>query len=247
MAAERMFIVGFMHVCMINNWLEIITEQLEIMKDSGLYDEMRVLNVGAVGNEENLRTLQSFVKRNRKLDIAVYSDNLSAYEFHTLRFLKDVVDRGTNFYGFYIHTKGVSYPGHHGGKYWRDYMNHYNLREWKECVRHLHIGYETCGVKYINKKWPAHYSGNFFWFKSEYAKTLLPVDKMNLKDRFNAEMWICSGKAIAATLCQDFVDYNTQGVFDPYPGVYHRPECLFKLCPTPETCKKNNECQNPND
>ena len=108
MAAERMFIVGFMHVCMINNWLEIITEQLEIMKDSGLYDEMRVLNVGAVGNEENLRTLQSFVKRNRKLDIAVYSDNLSAYEFHTLRFLKDVVDRGTNFYGFYIHTKGVS-------------------------------------------------------------------------------------------------------------------------------------------
>jgi hypothetical protein len=217
MAKQRKFIVGFMHVCMINDWMDILDEQVTIMKESGLYDEMRVCNIGAIGQFMQLEKLNEYIKKNDKLQFVVHSEDLKRYEYLTLRYIKEVCDKGSDFYGFYVHSKGVSYPAppyNEGGKYWRDYMNHYVIRDWKEDVRHLDLGYDTCGVKYINKKWPPHYSGNFFWFKSLYVKDhLLDVNRMNLKDRFNAEMWICSGNAIAATLCQDFVDYNTKGIF----------------------------------
>lgn len=217
MAEQRVFIVGFMHICMINDWFDIVKEQVEIMKESGLYERTNVINIGCLGSNESKAILNDFIKENSKLRLATHSENLGEFEFHTLRYMKHVCNNSPNFYGFYIHTKGVSWPKHEGGKYWRDYMNHYILREWRSNVRALNTGYETCGVKLINRKWPMHYSGNFFWFKGEYAKDLIDVNRMNLKDRFNAEMWICSGQPIAATLCQKFVDYNTKGIFVPEP------------------------------
>jgi hypothetical protein len=220
MAEQRRNIVGFIHICMINDWQKILSEQIFIMRESGLYDYMRVANVCALGSMEELEKLQNYIIANPMLRIGLHSENLKEYEFATLRYMKEVMDRGSDdLYGFYIHSKGVSWPegtrGYEGGKYWRDYMNHYILRKWFDDVYHLDKGYDLCGVKLINRGWPLHYSGNFFWFKSGYVKRLISVDRMNLKDRFNAEMWICSGQPIAATLCQDFVDYDTKGIFKP--------------------------------
>lgn len=216
MAKQRINVVGFIHVCMINDWADILTEQIQIMQESGLYDYMRVANICCLGSEENKVKLEELIKPHGKLRLAGHSVDLNAFEFFTLEFMKDTCNRSQGFYGFYIHTKGVSWPGHEGGKYWRDYMNHYVLRKWMLDVRFLNIGYDTCGVKLINRGWPLHYSGNFFWFKADYVQRLVPVSMMNRKDRFNAEMWICSGTPIAATLCQDFVDYDTKGTFKPY-------------------------------
>jgi hypothetical protein len=215
MAEQRSNIVGFIHVCMINDWKSIISEQINIMQESGLYDYMRVANVCCLGSEYDKEELEKLIEPFGKLRLAAYSPDLNAFEFFTLAFMKDVCNRSQGFYGFYIHTKGVSWPGHEGGKYWRDYMNHYILRKWMLDVRFLNIGYDLCGVKLINKGWPLHYSGNFFWFNAEYVSRVIPVNMMNRKDRFNAEMWVCSGTPIAATLCQDFVDYDTKGIFNP--------------------------------
>lgn len=215
MAEQRSNIVGFIHVCMINDWKAILLEQIKIMQESGLYDYMRVANICCLGSEYDKGELEKLIEPHGKLRLAEHTGDLNTFEFFTLEFLKGVCDRSGEFYGFYIHTKGVSWPGHEGGKYWRDYMNHYVLRKWMLDVRFLNIGYDTCGVKLINKGWPLHYSGNFFWFKSDYVKRLIPVSMMNRKDRFNAEMWVCSGTPIAATLCQDFVDYDTKGIFNP--------------------------------
>jgi hypothetical protein len=222
MAAPRSFIVGFIHVYMVNEWEEILMEQIKLMSDSGLYNEMRCANICCIGTEQNMEHLKEIIKPITKLQFAAWSSNASEYEFLSLRFIKDVCDRGTTFYGFYIHSKGVSWPGHEGGKYWRDYMNHYIITRWKDDVKMLDMGHETCGVKIVHRNWPLHYSGNFFWFKAEYVKLCVPVSSMNLKDRFNAEMWIGSGRPIAGTLCQDFVDYDTKGIFtakdDQLPG-----------------------------
>jgi hypothetical protein len=216
MAVKGINIVGFIHVCMINDWADILTEQINIMQESGLYDKMNVANVCCLGLTAEKERLEEIILPFGKLRLAGHSENLNEFEFFTLSFLQDVCKRSGEFYGFYIHSKGVSWPGHEGGKYWRDYMNHYVLRKWELDFRFLNIGYDTCGVKLINKGWPLHYSGNFFWFNTEYVKRLIPVTMMNLKDRFNAEMWVCSGQPIAATLCQDFVDYDTKGIFKPH-------------------------------
>ena len=215
MAGQGYPIIGFIHVCMINEYLEVFIEQVNLMKDSGLYDMVSEIKVGCVGSEENAKALREEISKHDKIKIREYDKSIERYEFITLDLLKKTADIRGEFYGFYIHSKGVSWPRHEGGKYWRDYMNHYILTVWRENVRALEFGYDTCGVKLINRHFPLHYSGNFFWFKSDYIKLLIPVKNINQSDRMLAEMWIGSGQPICATICQDFVDYNNKGIFKP--------------------------------
>ena len=209
-------IQGFWHIMMVNEYLQIVTEQLRLMKDSGLYESVDKLHLGCIGSAKNLQKVSNIVNGDK---IIYYHDrNVGAFEFFTLKILKHHAD-SCDFNGFYIHTKAVTWPKNEGGKYWRDYMNYYNITRWKDCLDHLNRGYETCGVKLLSiRDTPAfkmHYSGNFFWFKSSYVKTLTPIKDLNLTNRLDAEMWICSACPIAATLCQTFVDYNTKGKFIP--------------------------------
>lgn len=215
MAKEGLSILGFMHVCMINKWESIFREQLSIIKESGLYDEVKTIYIGCLGKKEELTKLNSIIDNDEKLRLGAYMEDIGSYEFLTLEVIKRKADISGKFFGFYVHTKGVSWPDHPGGKYWRDYMNHYNLKLWKDNVINLCIGYDTSGVKIVNKNFPLHYSGNFFWFNSEYVKTLPTLNKLDRTDRFKAEMWIGMAQPICATLCQDFVDYNTKGTFKP--------------------------------
>lgn len=206
-----MKIKGFIHVCLINDWQEIISEQFKLMIRSGLYDRCDEIYIGCVG--EDVNQLKRFLARYSKPLVKIHVENIRCYEFPTLEYLHQKSIKDNNFLGFYIHTKGVSYPGHEGGKYWRDYMSYYNLTKWRDCVTKLNRGYDTVGVKL--RPSPLHYSGNFFWFKSAYVKRLSSPLLMNMKDRFQAEFWIGSGKPNACSLCQLFVDYNTKGIFQP--------------------------------
>jgi len=205
---------------MINDYLDIVSEQLRLIIKSGLYANCDCIHVGCLGPAQERAALDVFFHDHSKIKIVTHSTDLEKYEFQTLKILKS---ESTNalpvFYGFYIHTKGVSYPGNEGGKYWRDYMNYYILTNWKEAVLNLSKGYEVYGVKLQTiRDLPAkkmHYSGNFFWFKSEYAKTLPNIDSLDQKNRFEAEMYICLNNPIAATGCQEFIDYDTLGTFKP--------------------------------
>ena len=208
---------------MTNSYLDIISDQLWLMIKSGLYCRVECIYIGCLGSNEEIIKLQNLFHDYEKIKIISHSPNLQSYEFHTLKILRAISISQPSFYGFYIHTKGVSYPGNEGGKYWRDYMNHYILTEWKEAVLQLDNGSDTYGVKLLtpldimtNPAKKLHYSGNFYWFKSEYAKTLVPIESLNQNDRFEAEMYICSNSPVAATGCQLFVDYNTKGKFIPH-------------------------------
>lgn len=213
-------IIGFWHICMINHYMDIISEQMDIMQKSGLYGRLDRIYVGCVGDMDEYIRLRSFFKKYRKVEIYAMSKDLNEYEFLTLDVLNKKSIYSDRFYGFYIHTKGCSYPGNEGGRYWLCYMNHYNITKWKDAVKSLDIGHETYGVKLIPSSNPPaykmHYSGNFFWFDSYYAADLKNIYDLDIKNRGNAEMWICSENPIAATGCQIFVDYNTVGRFEPF-------------------------------
>lgn len=212
-----MNIKGFWHICMINDWQSIIKEQLTLMIRSGLYDRSLIIYIGCTGGEEQLHELKKIIHPYDKLQIKITSQNICDYEFKTIRYIWDRCLKDNAFYGFYIHTKGVSYPGHEGGKYWRDYMNYYIISRWKDNLNKLNNGYDTCGVKLLmpaqSPSRKLHYSGNFWWFKSIYAKILPDPLLLNTKDRFSAEMWIGLADPKACSLCQMFVDYNTKGKF----------------------------------
>jgi hypothetical protein len=207
-------IIGFWHICMLNHWKEIIKEQYQLISQSGLIDVCDKIYIGALGSEEELRKLKEFIRNKPKLMIDNFALNVREYEFPTLNVLRKR-SIAQKFYGFYIHTKGISWPGHEGGTYWRDYMNYYTITRWRDARNKLINGYDLCGVKLrLNTDPPArklHYSGNFFWFKSDYTKNL-PIARL-VHDRFDAEMWVGQLNPKAATLCQMFVDYNTKGKF----------------------------------
>lgn len=212
-----MKIKGFWHICMINEYMQIITEQLKLIIDSKLYDKVTEIIVGCSGTDENLIKVKKLFKPYSKIRIELHVTLLELYEFPTLETIYKNSQQD-KFFGFYIHTKGVSWPKHEGGKYWRDYMNYYNLTKWKDCLKMLQKGYNLCGVKLLTEKdspaFKLHYSGNFFWFKSTYVETLNDPFTLNIKNRIEAEMWIGSGKSpLPASLCQMFVDYNTKGKF----------------------------------
>lgn len=220
-----MKIIAFYHILLINHWVEIVTEQMKCMVNSGLYDAVDKIYVGCLGRNYEYDKLKMLMSDFPKVEIVYHSQHVKEFEFATLKILKLNVDNSEPFYGLYFHTKSVSWPknklawAYEGGRYWLSYMNYYCLTKWKDCIQKLDEGHDTCGVKLIGSdKSPAyrlHYSGNFGFFKSEYAKKLPQIESLNLSDRFQAEFWLCSAGANAATLCQDFIDYKTKGTFQP--------------------------------
>lgn len=206
--------------------MQIVGDQLRILKSSGLYEASENIFAGCLGSRTELNELRKILLGYPKIIITYHSENHKEYEFATLKLMQQKAHEETeSFYGFYFHVKGVSWPVKRnprafiGGTYWRNYMEHFNIRKWKDCVSKLDEGFDTCGVKLLApKESPAnaqHYSGNFFWAKSEYIRTLKPIESLNHNDRFQAEFWQCSGSPNAATLCQDFVDYHAKGKFTP--------------------------------
>lgn len=225
---------GYYHILAINHYKSVVSEQVQMMVDSGLYDACEKISIGLLGNNEGLKGVTEIIAPYPKIKIEEYSTDISNYEFKTLKILKHEADNSKEpFYGFYIQTKAISYPkwqqgtpnrpnangitpeqAHIGGNYLRDYMNHFIITKWKDNVAQLDLGYETCGTQLRpNREWKEHYSGNMWFFNSEYVKLLSPIETLNKRDRYECEFWLNSKHPIAATLCQHFADYNTKGTF----------------------------------
>lgn len=116
----------------------------------------------------------------------------------------------------YLHSKCVSalvnnllkqpLPSKFKNRYlWRQFMNYGVLTNWKKCTEALDT-FDTAGIDYKDN--PPHYSGNFWWTKSEHVRSSAnPSDPQwwekfknssddawirNISDRFAAEFWVCS-------------------------------------------------------
>lgn len=208
-------IFGFWHLWLTNHFQEVIIEQLQCLMDSGLYDASENIYVGLLGDNQSFRVANKLFESYPKIIISEYSTDSNLYEFQTLNILKQHVHTNKeNYYVYYIHGKGLSFAkgmndaGFNGGNLWRQWMNEYTINRWRDNVKMLDFGYEVCGTQIRPKReWRMHFSGNYFFAKSEYVRILKPVFALNIRDRFESEFWICSENPIAATLSQEFVDY----------------------------------------
>lgn len=92
-----------------------------------------------------------------------------------------------------MHTKGVTRQSGPTDS-WRRYMGHFVVKRYLDCVKYLGY-YDAVGVDFCEGPFE-HFSGNFFWTKSEYVRKL-PNLALNLdltNDRLYAEKWIGQGK-----------------------------------------------------
>lgn len=188
---EKRGIKGFWHIAMMNNWKDVVREQLMILVNDGLYSACDTIYVSVGGSSrEDGMALSKIIKGYDKISVVIVSE-LTEYEFPAISTMKASAAR-EKFYGFYFHTKGVSKSNNIHKRNWRNLLNHYVLRCWQKPYNKVTGAYDVAGANWkdSNADHPGHFSGNFYWFDSEYIKRLPEITKLNRKDRFQAEMWI---------------------------------------------------------
>jgi hypothetical protein len=174
----------YYHIYAIDGVETIIDEQLNLIKLH--FDFPYILNVGIALSNQNQSISHIFDKVKNIRDVRANGN-----EFVTLDLIeKDKNKFGDSDYILYLHTKGASKQNNAGYNSiisWRHLMNYYNIELNKKVFNIFEkTAYNTYGVL-LGKagNWKI-YSGNFWWAKSSYLKTI-EMDGVK-RNRYNAEV-----------------------------------------------------------
>jgi len=171
----------YYHIYAIDGVESIIDEQLNLIKTH--FDFPYILNVGISIADDNT-SIDYIINKFEKIRDVRSKGN----EFVTLDLIeKDKEKFGDSDYILYIHTKGASKQNLENVVSWRHLMNYFNIEKVKNVFKLFEkTEFNTYGVLLGNAgKWKL-YSGNFWWAKVSYLKTI-KMDGVK-KNRFNAEV-----------------------------------------------------------
>jgi hypothetical protein len=182
----------YFHVATINNYQEVFNEIYSKIINSGLNSIIDELNICIVGDGD-LK-----IPHNTKVKVHRNSDIVNG-EFFTLQKIEERFKQTDNDIKIlYLHTKGVTTPENQCIIDWRKYMTYFNVIKYDQCLDALN-SYDCCGVDYSETP-TKHFSGNFWWSKSSYIKTLPSIETISnpsfpsiLTTRHNAEFWLSMG------------------------------------------------------
>lgn len=198
-------IYGFYLVVTMNDWKKVFLDQINYLVNSDLFNNTEKLYLRVFYSDENeLFFIQNLIKNYTKIYLT--STKINEFEFGILDLLQNI-SLEENFYCYYFHTKGVSIDENNVFKYhksndlinlkinvesWRKYMEYFLIDKFENCLEVLDNNYDACGVQYTTNP-KEHFSGNFWWSKSEYIKKLPKINSLDKTRRHNAEFWIGSG------------------------------------------------------
>jgi hypothetical protein len=174
----------YYHVYAIEGVESIIDEQLNLIKSN--FNFPYVLNVGISIANENQPISHILEKFNKVRDIRAKGN-----EFVTLDLIQKDRDKfGDSDYILYLHTKGASKQDtevYTNISSWRHVMNYFNLEKCKSVINLFEkTNYNTYGILFGTAGKCKLYSGNFWWAKASYIKS---IDVSSVKkNRFNAEV-----------------------------------------------------------
>jgi hypothetical protein len=235
-------------------WVSIYIDQLKQLEDFGLYDEVDSIRVTALGSEEQINLLNKLSGTYSKIkvypiintsttndianDFAKRDEALEKkfiYETPTIKRIWED-SKTDNFLALYFHSKGASSLVRHFKNgdvdtfknyfYWRKYLEWGCLEKWRECVTALKEGHQLAGCNYNGHPFP-HFSGNFWWCRSDYIKTLDDVSNSDwwksvkqpyFVDRLVDEFWV-GHKADKIFV----LDSPPDNLCSPNPGLYSEP------------------------
>lgn len=204
-------IVGFMHIACLTGWKAIRDELLDMAAGSGLLD-----------HTERVKTSYVLKKGSRGIDLRaceeiVFDTSKRQWEMVTLEKMRLFAIENPGVDIWYCHLKGLLGRGIYAAD-WRRCMAYWILERWRDCIRLLADGHDCAGVAWtrgdaangMDSDW--HYSGNFWWARSEYIATLPSL--AGSTDRYDAERWIGRRKPKAACLYREGVVWNPH---EPHP------------------------------
>lgn len=160
------------HIFCVNNYLEIVKQQLDRVKASGLYDWCDKMEVTCINKEGNFEDIEKLLKDYSKITLNKFINNDCEHEA-----IQKVWEYSQKYKGkvFYFHTKGVANNFKNvnsteqsewkkkGVSWWKEIMEYYLIDNYKDCVDKLDR-YDQCGVTLKNRWW----WGNFWWSTLDY-------------------------------------------------------------------------------
>ena len=170
-------------------WKLMVDEQLKRIYRSNLTEKASIY---CAINGPQAHRIADYVHIYDWLNILDVSLDEGEYEGFTLKKLYEECHFNPDLKAVaYIHTKGISHMcgarDHYSDRKfravnsWRHLMEWAVLDRWSECVKKLDK-YDVSGVNYCTDPWP-HMSGNFWWAKPNYVKTLIhPINDKFSKD-----------------------------------------------------------------
>lgn len=200
-----MRIFGFIHAATFNDWERLLFDQLGKIKGSGLIDVTEAVSVSLVGAH-----CQRLGCLGENIHVVYRSENPREYEFPTLSLVQGICNRADCLV-WYIHSKGVTQTGEVKARVedWRLYMEHFVIEKHALCIESLR-DHDVCGVNWSLLPKP-HFSGNFWWARSDYIKTLPKIIDLNWANRVTPELWIGMNPAVKAkSLFESGVDHYQQ-------------------------------------
>ncbi len=202
-----MKILGFYHICLINNWEALVSEQVNSILKSNLYVDTEKIIVGCLGPLSLKRKLQVILPK--KFNVEFYDENINLFEIPTIRIMQ-IMAKQEKFYSWYIHTKGVfskTLKKINTVEKWRKMMEHFVIDKYTKCLEMIKLdNCDACGTEakyygfpkiienqlvYTNPTY--HFSGNFWWSKSQYIKHLPDIQEKWIefnRSRYVAEAFI---------------------------------------------------------
>jgi len=160
----------------------VVTKILAEIRESGLYNLVKEIRCSVLGDIDP-KTHHLF--KDPKIRIVFWSRDKSTYERKILKQLHQD-SKNEDFDVLYLHSKGV------GPKDpriidniadWVDYLIYFNVTHNGSCRKLLTAGADTVGVNlryalnppervWKDREPRLHYSGNFWWAKSEYIRSI---------------------------------------------------------------------------
>lgn len=181
---------------------DVVYEQMEQLRQSGLLDACDEMIVGCNGGEESLDTARIVIPSKAKLvmhGLESKSENLTIVE------LEKWAPRHLGWLILYFHSKGATHPlgSNHSRKVstpWRRAMMEDLVMNWRYCVQMLEYGADiVCSHWMWNMADGTQHipAGNFLWIKATFASRLPSIllrDQIkkkgvgSLESRFEAEV-----------------------------------------------------------
>lgn len=193
----------FIHAALLDKCKERILQYLNIIKEANIADTLSHIFICFIGDNPIPITeiILSQFSFGSKVILKRLSSQLSDYELPTLQLLYEYSKQNPDCNVLYLHTKNVGKDINLCIEDQIEYMLYFNIIQWENCMNQLKTA-NTCGVDLRNEP-TLHYSGNFWWAKTNYIITLpSPYEFNNLKRypnplnslRHNQEFWICYDK-----------------------------------------------------
>jgi hypothetical protein len=197
----------YINIAVVGSVNKVLNNLINRIKESKLYDNCDKINL-IINGSPNLLVLDL---SDKKYKIFNPNSNIFKCEFPTLKQIWEDSKSNDN-YILYLHTKGVTKPNHPNIEDWTNYLAYFNINKWEDRIKELEE-YDCTGVNFFGNpedlklnpatwgygKAPQHYSGNFWWSKSEHIRKLpnpmtWPPNDNYSRWRVMCEMWLCQSQ-----------------------------------------------------